>query len=353
MTDSSSGPATPAQILQQAIAWKEGGAEVALATVVAAWPTAPLRAGSQMAVRRDGSCIGSVFGPAVDAEVVRVALGVLAGGAARMLALAIDDATATGAGLACGGPIEIRLEPVADEAATGGKLALLRETAASVAARRSVVLCTALADGRRRLVAADARPVEGDGWQAEALRRARNDDSGIAAIGADQVLFQVFNAPLRLFIVGAARAARALLDAARLVGFAVTVIDPRAERMADMSFPGAHTVLADAGAALAEAALDSRSAVVFLSHAPEVDDPGLRVALPSAAFYVGALGSKRTHAARLERLVGQGIAPELGKRIHGPAGLAIGAIGPAEIAASIVAEMIAVLRHGSAAGLRP
>lgn len=320
---------TPESILRQAIAWKEGGAGVALATIVQAWPTAPWRAGSQMAVRDDGICAGSVFGAMVYAEVAQDALAVLATGHARTLRLSIDDETATREGLACGGPMEIRIEPVNDGPG-------------------SVVLCSGLRDGRRQLVQMGTAAAAEDPWTAEARRRARADDSGIALLDGAQVLFQVFNAPLRLYVVGAVRAARALLDAARLVGFAVSIVDPRAERMASIEFPGSATVVEGAAPALEAVRLDDRCAVVFLSHAPEIDDPGLQVALASPAFYVGALGSRRTHAARLARLGEAGLAPESTARIHGPAGLAIGALGPAEIAASIVAEIIAVLRQGPA-----
>jgi xanthine dehydrogenase accessory factor len=367
MTETSVDSDTAASILLRAIEWKEAGHRVVLATIVRAWPTAARRAGSQMAVREDGERAGSVFGAGVDAQVAEAAAAALVTMGDRkasegrqrqqprrgLFQLMVDDATANGAGLACGGPLEVRFEVLGHgDANDDGAWALLRDTLAAVQARRSVVLCTGLVDGRRLLVEPD--PITGpstgsdDPWHAEALRHARGDESGIAVAGGDEVLFQVFNAPLRLFVVGAVRAARALLDASRLVGFEVSVVDPRPERMASLAFAQARTVVADAGDTLAEARLDARSAVVFLSHAPEIDDPGLHVALRSPAFYIGALGSRRTHAARLERLAQAGVTPQAAARIHGPVGLAIGAIGPAEIAASIVAEMIGVLRQGAA-----
>ncbi|MDM0014449.1 XdhC family protein [Variovorax sp. J22P168] len=337
----------PSAILQQALAWQPQDARtaVALATVVSVWPMAPMRAGSQMAVHADGRRCGTLFDASIDARIAQAALAAMARGEADTLQIAIDDDTASAAGLACGGAMVLRLEGIAPPAA--GSADTLREALAAIEDRRSVVLCTRLADGQRVLLPAGSTSVA-HAWAAEARRRARADDTGIATVADEEVLFQVFNAPLRLFVVGAVRLAQALLDAARLPGFAVTVIDPRSERMQAMSLPDATPVVDDPARALRAARLDERSAVVCLSHAAEIDDPALIEALGSGAFYIGALGSRRTHAARLSRLAERGLPAERTARIHGPAGLHIGALGPAEIAASIVAEMIGALRQGEA-----
>lgn len=345
MTDTNDAAASPATILQQALDWQAGGAAVALATVVSAWATAPRRAGAQMAVDREGTRCGSLFGPAVDARIAEAALQTLDSRADRLLGVPVDDATALSAGLACGGTMEVRLEAIHDGAS--GQVAVLRDTLQAVRERRSVVLCTRLADGRRSLWSATA-PGEGP-WSATARQKARADETGIAAVEGEEVLFQVFNAPLRMFVVGAVTTARALLDAARLIGFELTIIDPRPERVEALDWPGAKLVVDEAGRALREARLDDRSAVVLLSHSPSIDDPAVVEAIGSPAFYIGALGSRRTHAARLERLQQAGFSPAQTARIHGPAGLSIGALGAAEIAASIVAEAISVLRRGEPA----
>lgn len=337
----------PSVILQQALAWQQEDARaaVAMATVVRAWPMGPMRAGSQMAVHADGRRCGTLFDPAVDARIAQAALAAAARGEAETLRIAIDDDTASAAGLACGGAMALRLEGIAAPAA--GDVDTLREALAAIEGRRGVVLCTRLADGQRALLSAGGTS-GAHAWAAEARRRARTDDTGIATVADEEILFQVFNAPLRLFVVGAVRLARALVDAARLIGFTVTVIDPRPERMQAMGLPDATRVVDEPAPALRAARLDERSAVVCLSHAAEIDDPALIEALGSGAFYIGALGSKRTHAARLSRLAEQGLPAERTARIHGPAGLHIGALGPAEIAASIVAEMIGALRQGDA-----
>jgi len=342
--ESGSAVVEPVEVLRQAIAWKKDSPLVALVTIVKAWPTAPMRAGSQMAVHADGRRCGSVFGPALDARVGAAAIEALAADQDRTLSLAVDDATASAAGLACGGGLEIRLEPLRD--GPQGNARALGQTLDAVQRQRGVVLCTALGDSRRMVVATDSP--DGDAWTVEALQRARADQTGIALVDGQEVLFQVFNAPLRLFVVGAVRIAAALVDAALLLGFEVSVIDPRPERAHSMPFAGARVLVGPAAEALREMALDERCAVVLLSHAPEIDDPALVRALTSRAFYIGALGSRRTHAARLARLEAAGLGAQVTARIHGPAGLPIGAIGPAEIAASIVAEIIAVLRRGEA-----
>ena len=174
------------------------------------------------------------------------------------------------------------------------------------------------------------------------------DDTAISNVDGVDVLFQVFNAPLRLYVVGAVRTARALREAALLLGYDVTIVDPRAELANEPSFAGAKLIVDDVAAALRSAHLDSRCAVVVLAHAPEIDDPALIEAVRSHAFYIGALGSRKSHAARLARLEQAGISHVLAMRVRGPAGLSIGAIGPAEIAASIVGEMIATLRGSPA-----
>jgi len=332
-----------AAVLEQVLKWTDAGAAVVLATVVKAWSTAPRRAGTQMAVHENGTHAGTLFGGSVDTLVASTALGVLAEGKDAMVNVSVDDATASAAGMACGGGLEIRLECIGGrgQGGHGGQVEVLREALDAMRNGRSVVLCTGLSDGRRLLISADG-PASG-AWASEAHKRARMDDTAIALVEGDEVLFQVFNAPLRLFVVGAVRTARALRDAAQLIGFEVTIIEPRAHAVGS-EFAGANMLVGDVGATLRSLHLDSRCAVVVLAHMPEIDDPALIEAVRSHVFYIGALGSRKSHAARLARLEQAGVSADQSARIHGPAGLDIGAIGPAEIAVSIVAEMVAVLR---------
>jgi xanthine dehydrogenase accessory factor len=180
----------------------------------------------------------------------------------------------------------------------------------------------------------------------DAVRTAHRRDKGVTIQSDDGPLFiQVFNPPLRLIVVGAVHIAQTLVPMASLVGYDVTVVDPRRSFASDARFPGVDVRTDWPDEALEELKPDARTAVVTLTHDPKLDDPALDLALRSEAFYIAALGSKRTHAARLERLSALGHEqPNLG-RIHGPAGRQIGAVSPAEVALSVMAEMTSVLRQ--------
>ncbi len=164
----------------------------------------------------------------------------------------------------------------------------------------------------------------------------------------DRRLFvHVFNPPLKMAIVGAVHVAQPLSVMTAMAGFEVTVIDPRRSFATEERFPSVNLTTAWPDDALQEIAPDHRTAVVTLTHDPKLDDPALDVALNSAAFYIGALGSKRTHAKRLERLKEAGFDAAALARIHGPVGLALGAKSPAEIAISILAQVVQVYRQGA------
>ena len=213
------------------------------------------------------------------------------------------------------------------------RLAVLEELRAARAARTPVVLATWLdGQGSRLVSAADAPPELADAV-ATALR------SDQATVVGD-VLLEPHNPPARLVIVGAVHVAQPLAEMARLAGFAVTIVDPRRAWATAARFPAQALVVEWPDVALDALRLDARAAVVTLTHDPKLDDPALIAALRSPAFYIGCLGSTKTHAARRERLAGAG---DLA-RLHGPVGLRIGARSPAEIAVSILGEIIATLR---------
>jgi len=173
---------------------------------------------------------------------------------------------------------------------------------------------------------------------------ARADASGEVEIEGRTWFLEVHNPALELALVGAVHIAQPLAEMARLAGYAVRVIDPRAAFATEARFPGVTLHQGWPDEVLAEFPLGSRSALVVLAHDPKIDDTALEAALASPAFYIGALGSKKTHAARLERLSGRGLQAEALARIRGPVGLAIGARSPAEIALSILAQMTQTLR---------
>lgn len=225
------------------------------------------------------------------------------------------------------------------------KRALLHAVLEARANKRPLVLVTELGSGRQ-WVAFDGEPVAGlDAGVAEAARAAlRRDRSEVVEVAGVRYFLHVMSPPLRLFLVGAVHIAQTLAPMASLLGYAVTVIDPRRAFVTAERFPGVAVATDWPDEALRAAELDARSAVVTLTHDPKLDDPALRVALSSPAFYIGSLGSRRTHARRIARLADAGLAAEALGRIHAPVGLDIGAVTAAEIAASIAAELTSVFR---------
>jgi xanthine dehydrogenase accessory factor len=214
------------------------------------------------------------------------------------------------------------------------------------AAKRAVVLLTRLSDGEQHLWPEDAVP----GALAEAARGALASDEAASLLLEGEAWFiEPHNPPLRLVIVGAVHIAQALAPMAPAMGFAVTIVDPRRAFATPERFAGVALSHDWPDEAMAALGADARTAVVTLTHDPKLDDPALDAALRSAAFYIGALGSKRTHAKRLARLAELGHGPESVARIHAPVGLDIGAETAAEIALSILAEIVAA-RRGAALG---
>jgi xanthine dehydrogenase accessory factor len=238
------------------------------------------------------------------------------------------------------------------------RLDILERLNAARAEKRRVCLVRLLEAGGVGLVV-DGREVAGDPVPTDILGAVelahRRDQSMAVDSSAGRAFLQVFNPPLRLIVVGAVHIAQALVPMASLAGYAVTVIDPRRAFATDERFPDV-TISTDwPDDAMEALAPDRRTAVVTLTHDPKLDDPALLVAIRSEAFYVGALGSKRTHAKRLDRLRQQGADEAALARIRGPAGLPIGAVSPAEIAVSVLAQMTEALRRGpeGAAGTTP
>ena len=213
---------------------------------------------------------------------------------------------------------------------------------------RSIALATDLATGRQLVV--DDVAAEGDlTLNAAALAEVRDalriDRNMTLETSEGRIFVEVFSPPRRCFVVGAVHIAQPLVQMLRLADYGVTVIDPRGSFATEARFPGVDLTQEWPDEALERLRPDHRSAVVTLTHDPKLDDPALAVALRSDCFYIGALGSRRTHAARCSRLTELGFSDSDLKRIHGPIGLAIGAVSPAEVAISIVAQMTQILRR--------
>jgi xanthine dehydrogenase accessory factor len=320
------------QIPEAALAWHREGKGAALATVIETWGSAPRQAGSQLAVSGEGEMVGSVSGGCVEGAVITEALDALADRKSRVLTFGVSDETAFAAGLACGGTIRVLVEPVGEgaEALPEAMLSTLVEARSAPAA---LAVVTTPDSWARALVTPGQDPATD--------ARFKSDRSGMEEDGR---FIAIHNPPLRLIVVGAVHIAQPLLQIARTCGFAPTLIDPRAAFGSAERFPG-ETILDDwPDEALAALKPDARTAIVTLTHDPKLDDPAIRFALSSPVFYLGCLGSTRTHAKRVDRLTAEGFTPDQIAKIHAPVGLDIGAKTPAEIAVSVMAQIIATLR---------
>jgi xanthine dehydrogenase accessory factor len=278
---------------------------MALATVVSTWGSAPRPRGSHMIVHEDGRFEGSVSGGCVETDILAVAADVIAGAPAVVRHYGVADAAAWEVGLPCGGEIAVLVQPVSG---AGFPPELFDTIAAARDAGEPIDIGTDLASGR-------------------------------SAPGPGEFVNR-YDPPRRLLIVGAVQIAQSLAGLAREIGISCTVIDPRGRFLTPERFPG--VTLDDRWPDEAVNALrpDRATAVVTLSHDPKIDDAALIAALARPTGYVAALGSRKSHAARLERLAAAGISREDLARIEGPAGLDLGAVGPAEIALSIAASMV-------------
>lgn len=215
-------------------------------------------------------------------------------------------------------------------------------------AKTAVAVVTDLGSGEQTLVYNDCAvgADSGDRGLLAAARDAMRDDRSLRReVGGRDLFVEVVNPPKRLLIVGAVHIAQPLSIMASFTGYDVTVIDPRTSFATDERFPGMTLSPEWPDDAVRALEPDRRTAVVTLTHDPKLDDPGLAEALRSKAFYIGALGSRRTHGARMERLTEAGFAPEDLSRIHAPVGMDIGAVSPAEIAVAVLAQITEVLHR--------
>jgi xanthine dehydrogenase accessory factor len=322
--------------------WFRDGRGVVVATVVETWGSAPRPVGSQLVIRDDGHMEGSVSGGCVEGAVIVEALEALEGGPdqmyARLLEFGVTDDEAFAVGLACGGRIKVLVEPVvgqADGEATRGAMAVdvLAQLVTQREARVPVAYVADLDGTTRQLDSAQAYP-----------DRFRLDRSGVEDDG--RTFVAVHNPPLRMFVVGGVHIAQLLVPMARACGYDVALVDPRPAFASPTRFPDLQILDDWPDDALQAVGLDARCAVVTLTHDPKLDDPAIMAALRSNVFYLGCLGSKRTHAKRVERLQKAGFDADSIARIKAPVGLDIGGRSPAEIAVSVMAQVTQTLRQG-------
>jgi xanthine dehydrogenase accessory factor len=316
---------------------------VGRAVVTSVWGSAPQAEGAVMLVSASGKMAGSVSGGCVETAVAEEVRAAMARGAPSVVRYGISDERAWEVGLACGGSLEVLVEPAVSE-----------PVLAAAEGPGGVVVATFL-DGvepGRSVLIDDSSPIEvTDLVRAarEALRSGRSRTVRLPVGGTDAGVFlEVFPRPPQLVIFGGVHVAAALVPLARALGYRAVVADGRASFLTRERFPDAdQLILGWPDAAFAKAGIDSATAVVVLTHDPKFDDPALMIALRSPAMYVGAIGSKKTQAARRERLRAAGLTDDQVGRLFGPIGLDLGGRTPAETALAIMAEIVAV-RHGAA-----
>jgi len=324
--------------LDAAVTWRRTGRGVALATVVETWGSAPWPAGSVLVIDDLGNFMGSVSGGCVEAAVVAEAADVIAGGEPRLLEFGVADETAWNVGLSCGGTIRVYVQPV-----DSPTLDRLQQFNAERAARRAVVMVTDVDGGAQRLV--KAVDVAGDPLRSSIESRLDLRRSGIEeTTGGRRIFLDVHVPAARLVITGAVHISQVLAPIGRLLGYDVTIVDPRTAFASIERFPDVRVIAEWPDVALPPLDIDDYTAFVALTHDPKIDDPALLHALSRNCFYVGALGSKKTHARRVERLRQAGLGDTDIARIHAPIGLAIGAVSPGEIAVAIMGEVTEALR---------
>lgn len=321
--------------------WLVRDGAVAIATIIDTWGSAPVPTGGQMVIGKDGNFEGSVSGGCVEGEVITEAVECLETGKSKTLVYGVEDETAWRVGLPCGGRIQIFVERLAGAADT----AFLERIISARAARQAIVIKTRLDGGGRQVFARDDA-----GLPEEIASRFTSAQSGIVETSEGRTFVHARVPPPRIIIIGATHMAQALASLVGINGYEVIVVDPRTAFAAQARFPGVKLVTDWPQDALPILGLDPYTAVATLAHVSHIDDEALKLAVKSGVFYIGALGSRRNHAKRTERLRAAGLTEAEIGRIKCPIGLDIGASTPPEIATSVMAEIIVHLRGAKGKG---
>jgi xanthine dehydrogenase accessory factor len=330
-------PVTFRDVAKDVERWKSEGEEVALATVVRTWGSGPRGPGAKMALTRDARIAGSVSGGCVEAAVVEEGFEVLSTGKPNLLKFGISDETAWNVGLTCGGAIEIFVEKLSDS--------LFQTFSKALGERRAVARATVIrgADLGSTVLVRDGEPAR-TVVEAAALRALEQGQCDVfTAEDGAEIFLDVELPPPTLVMIGGVHIAIALTAMAKALGYRTIVIDPRGVFGNEERFPHADQLIPEwSDEGLESLELDRSSAVATLTHDPKIDDPALMVALRSPAFFVGALGSRKTQEKRRKRLLERGLTEAELSRLFAPVGLDIGSRSPEEIALSVMAQIVAV-----------
>lgn len=333
-------------ILSELDRWQAEQKQIALATVIQTWGSSPRRAGAKMAITPDGLITGSVSGGCVEGAVYETGVDVLKSNRPQLLHFGVADETAWEVGLACGGSIDVFVKPLDAELFEALHFVLTEE--------RSAVFVTVVRGpenvlGNEMLVQEDGRIV---GTISDELDPSIIDLAEKALVQGEtqramlnetvEIFIEVILPPPTLIAVGGVHITIALMALAKTLGYRTVVIDPRSAFGNEARFPNVDQLISLwPDEAFEQVPITRSTAIAMLTHDPKLDDPALKIVLPSPAFYVGALGSKTTQAKRRQRLLENGLTEAQMDRLHGPIGIEIGASTPEEIAMSIMAEVVA------------
>ena len=302
-------------VLKTAITWLREGRRIAIATVVQTWGSSPRPVGSWLAIRDDGQVVGSVSGGCVEDDLIRrVQTEILVRDHPEMVVYGVSREEAARFGLPCGGTLRLLVEPRPEQA-------ILESIVAAIEDHQLILREVDLRSGK------------------SALRPGSKAD-GFAL--SDSTMQTSYGPRWRMFVIGAGQLSLYVANFAVASDFDVIVIDPREEYAEGLDLPGVQFIKGMPDDVMQELGIDSHTAIVALTHDPKIDDLALIDALQSEAFYIGALGSLTNTLKRKERLREFKVSTEQLERLHGPVGLAIGALAPPEIAVSVMAEIIAV-----------
>lgn len=340
-------------IWQDLIEWTKAGKLFAIARVVQTWRSAPRSAGAGMLVDEAMCVSGSVSGGCIEGAVIEEALEVLQSGTPRKLTYGVEDELALSVGLSCGGQVSVFVEPHWAFAEDSGTQVVWDALQQCLRDNEPAVLLTRMSgEGPRHLLVRPESSTAGD-WgvaqeEAERLAREAYDqrEPEVVELAGGEVFVQVFPRRDQLLIIGAGHITIPLVQYAAALDFETVVVDPRKVFASTERFPVApdHLIPEWPQEALARRSLNEDTYALLLTHDPKIDDPALLLLLKSPVRYIGALGSRRTHAKRCGRLREAGVDKSAIARIKGPAGLDIGAESPAEMALSMIAEVIAAKR---------
>jgi xanthine dehydrogenase accessory factor len=337
-------------ILPELNRWRVDREPIALATVIQTWGSSPRRAGAKMALTPGGKIAGSVSGGCVEGAVFEAGVEALKSNHPQLLHFGVADETAWDVGLACGGSIDIFVKPLDAEFFGALRSVLLEEQPAVLV---TVVRGPEELLGRELLIREDGNVTGSlsDKLDPHVLDLAKETlaqgESRRVALEDDiEVFMEAILPPPTLVAVGGVHITIALMTLAKTLGYRTVVIDPRSAFGSEERFPHVDRLIPLwPEEAFQQIPITRSTAIAMLTHDPKLDDPALKIALPSQAFYVGALGSRTTQAKRRQRLLEEGLTEAQLNRLHGPIGLDIGAGMPEEIAMSIMAQIVAARNH--------